>query len=209
MVTKLMSIVLNASELTLNDLHDRFAITRITESTFFSEWCMDLPYLSEVEQMMLDRVQRNFLDQLAARSIIEETVKMVVVSPLLDLAGFYRAPYGIESEVPIQIVISSEDGILQGRIDTLIVQHKLWILAVESKRTQLSIHVALPQAIAYLLATPTPQATVFGLVTNGSEFLFIKFDRTTGLHYDLSNVFSLLNRGNDLYIVAQILKQLG
>ncbi len=204
-----MSIVLNDSELKLNDLHDRFALKRVTEPTFFSEWCTDLPDLNEVEQIMLDRVQQNFLDQLAARSIIEETVKMVIVSPLLDLAGFYRAPYGIESEVPIQVVIPSEDGILQGRIDTLIVQHKLWILAVESKRTQLSIHVALPQAIAYLLATPTDQSTVFGLVTNGSEFIFIKFDRTTGLHYDLSNVFSLLNRGNDLYLVAQILKQLG
>ena len=204
-----MSIVLNASELTLNDLHNRFPITRITEPAFFSEWCTDLLPLSEVEQTMLDRVQRNFLDQLAARSIIEETVKMVVVSPLLDLAGFYRSPYGIESEVPIQIIIPSEDGILQGRIDTLIVQHKLWILAVESKRTQLSIHVALPQAIAYFLATPIDQTTVFGLVTNGSEFIFIKFDRTTGMNYDLSNVFSLLNRGNDLYTVAQILKQFG
>jgi hypothetical protein len=204
-----MSIVLNASELTLNDLHKQFAITRITESAFFPEWCTALPALTEVEQIMLDRVQRNFLDQLAARSIIEETVKMVVISPLLDLAGFYRSPYGIESEVPIQVVIPSEDGILQGRIDTLIVQHKLWILAVESKRTQLSLHVALPQAIAYLLATPIEQTTAFGLVTNGSEFMFIKFDRTTGLHYDLSNIFSLLNRGNDLYIVAQILKQLG
>jgi hypothetical protein len=66
-----------------------------------------------------------------------------------------------------------------------------------------------PQAIAYLLTTPIEQTTAFGLVTNGSEFMCIKFDRTTGLHYDLSNIFSLLNRGNDLYIVAQILKQLG
>lgn len=204
-----MSIVLNASELKLNDLHDRFAIARIKDPTFFSEWCTDLPPLTEMEQILLDRVQQNFLDQLAARSIIEETVKMVILSPLLDLAGFYRSPYGIESEVPIQIAIPTEDGILQGRIDTLIVQHKLWILAVESKRTQLSIHVALPQAIAYLMATPIEQPIVFGLVTNGSEFMFIKFDRTAGLHYDLSNVFSLLNRGNDLYSVAQILKQLG
>jgi hypothetical protein len=204
-----MSIVLNASELKLNDLHDRFDITCINESAFFSEWYTDLPALTEVEQIMLDRVQQNFLDQLAARSIIEETVKMVIVSPLLDLAGFYRSPYGIESEVPIQVIIPSEGGILQGRIDTLIVQHKLWILAVESKRTQLSIHVALPQAIAYLLAAPIEQQIVFGLVTNGSEFIFIKFDRTSGLHYDLSNVFSLLNRGNDLYTVAQILKRVG
>ncbi len=204
-----MSIVLNANELTLNHLTDRFAIVCIKDPAFFSEWCIDLPSLTEMEQRLLDRVQQNFLDQLAARSIIEETVKMVVLSPLLNLAGFYRAPYGIESEVPIQVVIPSEDGRLQGRIDTLIVQHKLWILAIESKWTQLSIHVALPQAIAYLMATPIEQPIVFGLITNGSEFMFIKFDRTAGSHYDLSNVFSLLNRGNDLYTVAQILKQLG
>ncbi len=204
-----MSIVLNASELTLNDLHDRFALSRITEPAFFPEWCRDSTPLTEMEQLLLDRVQHNFLDQLAARSIIEETVKMVVLSPLLDLAGFYRSPYGIESEVPIQVTIPSEDGILQGRIDTLIVQHKLWILAVESKRTQLSLHVALAQAIAYFIATPIEQSIVFGLVTNGSELMFIKFDRTSGLHYDLSNVFSLLKRGNDLYAVVQILKRLG
>ncbi len=204
-----MSIVLNASELTLNDLTDRFAIIRDRGRDFFPEWCTDLPILSEMEQLLLDRVQQNFLDQLAARSVIEETVKMVVLSPLLDLAGFYRSPYEIQSEVSIQVAIPTQDTVLQGRIDTLIVQHKLWILAVESKRTQLSIHVALPQAIAYLIATPIEQSVVFGLVTNGSEFMFIKFDRTSGLHYDLSNIFSLLNRGNDLYTIVQILKQLG
>ncbi len=204
-----MSIVLNASELTLNDLTDRFAIIRDRGHDFFPEWCTDLPILSEMEQRLLDRVQQNFLDQLAARSVIEETVKMVVLSPLLDLAGFYRSPYEIQSEVSIQVAIPTQDTVLQGRIDTLIVQHKLWILAVESKRTQLSIHVALPQAIAYLIATPIEQSVVFGLVTNGSEFMFIKFDRTSGLHYDLSNIFSLLNRGNDLYTIVQILKQLG
>ena len=204
-------------ELKLNDLHDRFSLVRVRDPAFFSEWCTDFPPLTEMEQLLLDRVQQNFLDQLATRSIIEESVKMVVLSPLLDLAGFYRrsmtdrrsSPYGIESEVPIQIVLPTEDGILQGRIDTLIVQHKLWIVAVESKRTQLSIHDAIPQALAYLLASPIEQATVFGLVTNGSEFVFIKFDRSSGLCYDLSNIFSLLNRGNDLYMVSQILKQLG
>ncbi len=36
-----MSIGLNASELTLNDLHDQFALKRITEPAFFPEWCTD------------------------------------------------------------------------------------------------------------------------------------------------------------------------
>jgi hypothetical protein len=79
-----MSIVVNASELTLNDLHDRFALNRITDPAFFPEWCQDLTPLTEMEQLLLDRVQQNFLDQLAARfpfrealpTIIEETVNV-------------------------------------------------------------------------------------------------------------------------------------
>ena len=42
--------------------------------------------------------------------MIEEIVKLVVVAPLLDLAGFYRSPYQIESEYPIQLEIPDEDG---------------------------------------------------------------------------------------------------
>jgi hypothetical protein len=197
--------------LTLDDLHDRFGLVRIQEDAFFPEWLGDDFGLTDWERLFLDRVQANFLDQLAGRLLIEETVKLVIVSPLLDVAGFYRSPYGIESEVPVQVSIRlpEEEGVLQGRIDTLVVRQKLWIAAVESKRTQLSIHCALPQVLAYLMAMPEDQATGFGMVTNGSEFLFVKVDRQVGWRYGLSNVFSLLNRGNDLYSVVGVLKRLG
>lgn len=73
-------------------------------------------------------------------------MKLVVVSPLLDLAGFYSAPYQVESEVTIQLAIpNKEDGLIQGRFDTLIVRRSLWIVLVESKRTQISVHAGIPR----------------------------------------------------------------
>jgi hypothetical protein len=47
----------------------------------------------------------------------------------------------------------------------------------------------------------------FGLVVNGSEFLFLKLQVIDGIpKYATSNLFSMLNQGNDLDRVLQILK---
>ena len=44
---------------------------------------------------------------------------------------------------------------------------------------------------------------------NGGEFIFLKLIRKDKPQYAFSNQFSVLNRGNDLYTVARILKHLG
>ncbi|NJP11064.1 MAG: restriction endonuclease subunit R [Leptolyngbyaceae cyanobacterium RU_5_1] len=202
-----MPQLLNASDLSLLDLQSRFDLQRSPDSNFFAELKTDLPPLTDLEITALTRVQHNFLDQLQSRLLIEETVKLVVVSPLLDLAGFYRSPYQIESEVPIQLEIPDGSAdIVQGRIDTLVVQRSLWIVLVESKRTQISVHTATPQALAYLLSRPNPDHHPgYALVTNGSEFLFLK---QLDHHYAVSNLLSMLNEGNDCDHVLQILKHL-
>ncbi len=203
-----MVAVRSASEITLSDLKQQFQLTRSTDASFFPEWQQDLPSLTKIEMGLLDRVQQNYLDQLEQRFLIEETVKMVVVAPLLDLAGFYRQPFQIESEVPVIVEVPGDDAVIQGRIDTLIVQSQLWVLVVESKRTQLSIQTAIPQALAYLLASPRSQPN-YGLVTNGGEFVFLKLVKQPQPTYAVSNGFSLLNQGNELYRVLQVLKSIG
>lgn len=47
------------------------------------------PALTEVEQWRLDQVRDNYLYQVSDGFLLEETIKMVVLSPLLELAGFY------------------------------------------------------------------------------------------------------------------------
>jgi hypothetical protein len=77
---------------------------------------------------------------------------------------------------------------------------------VESKRTQISIHPAIPQALTYLLSRPYPDYPGYALVTNGSEFLFLK---QLGDRYAQSNLLSMLNADNDCDRVLQLLKHLG
>jgi len=198
-----------ATDATLAQLRDRFGIVRSTNANFFSEGFASQLDITEAEQAVLDRVQQNYLSQLETQSLSEETVKMVVVSPLLDLAGFYRYPFMIDSEVSVEIQELDENGVvLTGRIDTLIVRHQLWILVVESKRSRFSVQTAIPQALSYLLAKPQPQQAGYALITNGGEFLFIKLLSQETATYDFSETFSLLNHGNDLYEVLRISKQI-
>jgi Type I restriction enzyme R protein N terminus (HSDR_N) len=198
-----------AKEVTLAQLRDRFGIARSEDPNFFTEWQVTESTISVAEQTALDRVQQNYLSQLEVQSLNEETVKMVVVSPLLDIAGFYRYPFTIDSEVSIEIQETDEDDVvLTGRIDTLIVRNRLWILVVESKRPRFSVQAAVPQALSYLLAKPQVEEPGYALITNGGEFLFIKLLGQTPPIYDFSDTFSLLNRGNDLSKVLAVLKQI-
>ncbi|MBD1847913.1 hypothetical protein H6F89_31950 [Cyanobacteria bacterium FACHB-63] len=104
--------------------------------------------------------------------MLEEAVKMVVLSPLLDLVGFYQPPFRIQPEKAIEVeVIDPEEGVMiRGEIDVLVVSGQLWVLAIESKMSAFSLNVALPQALSYMLANPSQPC--YGLILNGSDFVF-------------------------------------
>ena len=197
-----------AQILNLHDVKVKFGLKTVEDDQFFREWLDKLPELTELETQFLDRVKANFL-HLAEYPMLESTVKMVVLSPLLDLAGFYRPPFRITAEEPVQISVEDEGEIVQGRIDILVVQEQFWALVIEAKNAQFSLKLAIPQALAYMIGNPHPERPAFGLVTNGSEFIFIKLTKQDTPQYALSDVFSLLNRGNDLYGVLRVLKRLG
>ena len=44
---------------------------------------------------------------------LENSVKMVVISPLLDLAGFYQSPFRIDTESSIEIQTEDEGLIIK------------------------------------------------------------------------------------------------
>jgi hypothetical protein len=52
----------------------------------------------------------------------EEVVKLVVISPLLSLAGFYSPPFRLRTENPIKIALEKNDEEVRGRIDILVLQ---------------------------------------------------------------------------------------
>jgi len=190
-------------------LEEKFSLQQIDNETFFTEWLENLPEISDLEKQYLDRVKFHFLRLIKHPPLSEETVKLVVLSPLLSLAGFYDEPFFIRSELSIEISTEDEGEIIRGRIDVLVIQQQLWLLVIESKRATFSLLEAIPQALAYMLANPNPTKPIFGLVMNGSDFIFLKCSSTNQLQYALSDQFSLLKRENELYQVLRILKKLG
>ena len=49
---------------------------------------------------------------------------------------------------------------------------------------------------------------IFGLVSNGGEFILLKLSKQETAEYDISRIFSLLPRQNELYNVLSFLKQI-
>ncbi|MFN7522182.1 MAG: type I restriction endonuclease, partial [Aphanizomenon sp.] len=182
-------------------LEAKFSLKQTNNEAFFPEWLENLPEISDLEKQYLDKVKLHFLRLAKYPPLSEETVKLVVLSPLLSLAGFYDEPFFIRSESSIEIAVENEDEVIRGKIDVLVIQQQLWLLVIESKRTTFSLLEAIPQALTYMLANPHPTKPLFGLVMNGSDFIFIKFSQINQAQYALSDQFTLLKRENELYQV--------
>ena len=195
-----------AKSVKLADLRAWFGLQRIESDDFFDEWLGDLPELTSGERDRLDQVRRHYL-YLLEYPVMEGVVKMVILSPLLELAGFYDAPFRVSGETEIRVTAQDEGEVIHGNIDILVLQQQFWITVIEAKNSELALTKAIPQALSYMMAAPDADRFGYGLVMNGSDFLFLKLDRRSDPVYGLSDIFSLLNRGNDLVGVLQVLKK--
>lgn len=201
-------LAISKTILTMAAVQQRFGVVPSSDRQFFSEWVSNLPELTPAEIDTLDQIKARFDRHRNQGPLPEGTINQLLISPLLTLAGLYDEPFFVSTEPSLAIELEDRDEVLRGRIDTLIIQQQFWVLVIESKST-LTFSIALPQAIAYMMANPHPERPVYGLITNGDEFMFIKM-LTQGLpQYDLSNVFSLLiPRRNQLYDILQIIRQI-
>jgi predicted type IV restriction endonuclease len=202
----------NARTLTLTDLRHRFGVHLKTSDSDFQEWLIQAPAVSEAEAIALERIRRNYEYLSQEEPPLEEVVKLVVVSPLLDLAGFYQPPFLIKAEVSTTIEVTDDPNIapIIGKIDVLVVQEALWVLVIESKPTRLDVTAGIAQAIAYLLGAPTNQNTLYGMVTNGREVLFLKLERgVQPPQYSRSSTYRLLENIQERQQILQGLKQIG
>ena len=204
------SLSISKTIVSLADLHARLGLWRSGDRNFFTEWSEGLSELNESQQQALDRMKRRFDRHRDQGLLTEGTINLLLVAPLLELAGFYDEPFWVKAERSVEILLpqdEAEDEVLRGRIDALVIQDQFWVLVVESKRT-LSFAAAIPQALTYMMATPDRSKPIFSLVTDGDIFIFIKLDRSSG-EYDLSDTFSLLfNQENKLYGVLKGLNRM-
>lgn len=192
------------------DLQVRFNLCQTEQDDFFPEWYENLPDLTDLEIRDLDRIQARYHYHRLSGPLLEGRVNLVIVSPLLHVAGFLDRPFRIKS--PESVVLNIEDPdqtVIQGMIDVLVVQEHLWVLVVESKRTSIPVTSALPQILAYMMANSSQDQPTFGLATNGDSFIFIKLTQRGIPQYDVSDAFLLLPRRNRFDQVLRILKRLG
>ena len=188
----------------LAEAETQFGLARTDNPLFFPEWSSDLPELSTAEQQRLDLVKQRYLYHRQYGHLLEGAVNFIVISPLLEMAGFYDPPFHLRSEASVRLELKDDnEKVYQGRIDSLIVQEHFWIILVESKRTSFSVDVALPQAISYMAADP--EQPTFGLVSDRAYSIFVKLHQS---QYSFSDDFSLNRRRNELYDVLKVMNRL-
>ena len=198
---------IQAKNLNLSQLEENFGLIRSPDVQFFPEWQLDLPELSKAEKQILDEVKVEFA-YLSQQDVLEPIVKLVVLSPLLRMAGFFLPPFRITAEKQVELVTEDEELVVRGLIDLLVFRDQIWVVTIEAKRAEFSLKVALPQVLLYMMASPSRHSTQFGLVTNGSEFRFVKLLKQETPLYATSKLMAI-DDNEDLYTVAQVLKRLG
>lgn len=199
---------LKAQRIDLRYLIDKFSLQRIRDDQFFWEWQTNLPELTDIEKQELDRVQEGYFNLVEYPPLLENVVKLTIVSPLLFIAGLYLSPFDIKAEKSLEILAEDETVIIEGRIDILVLKQNFWVTVIESKQTAFSIEEGLAQILTYMLADPNPETPTFGMITNGVNFRFVKLVREETPKYALSDEFVIDNRGNELYNVLKIIKRL-
>jgi len=179
-----MSQPIHASDISLHDLETQFCLQRTFDENFFSEWQGDLPEITDLDKQLLDRLKAGYFNLIKYPPLLEDTVKMAVLGPLLYFAGFYLYPFHTKSEYSVKI--SNRDGevIVDGKIDVLVLKEQFWIMVIESKQAAFSIN-------------KNQEKPCFGMITTGGSFVFIKLVKSEMPQYALSRVFELNNPGND------------
>ncbi len=206
-----MSRAISVEKLTLRDLKKEFQLQISGDAEFFLEWQRDLPVLSEFEHQRLDRIYATYLNH-NQDSIMEESLKILILSPLMDLADLFLPPFYFSAEEHVQISFKDDKKTYRGRIDLLVLLDQMWVLVVESKRQALSLSVGIPQVLTYMVSNlrNEPRSNpLYGMVSNGSNFVFLKMALLDGHPVYAKSKELLLEEEADRTQILQILKQMG
>ncbi len=162
----------------LAEVHQRFGFQRSYGDRF--ESVLTLESLTEFELAEVLQIRDDFDRYLVGDRISEGMVKVLSLFPLLRLADFYRYPIELKLEESIApIEVKDEDVVVTGRLDALAVASAgnkaeaalFWVLLVEAKNSEISAMAGLPQLLTYAFEQLQRQGRMWGLVTNGLDYL--------------------------------------
>jgi hypothetical protein len=200
--------IIQAENITLRELITFYGLQLVEDDQFFPEWQDNLPELTDLEKQLLDQIKAGYINLRNYPPLLENTVNTAVLSPLLFVGKFYLPPFHIKLEKSVEIATEDAGTIIKGRIDFLLLQEQFWVTVIESKQVAYSVEAGLDQILAYMLATPQREKPVFGMITSGGSFIFIKLVKGETPQYTTFDIFDIRNRGKELYSVLSILKRL-
>lgn len=202
-------VTLQAKNLTLNEVHQLLDLQPSVQRVRFTD-VLNLPDLTEWEMAEMAQIQIDFQAYWQAGKVLEGQVQLLVLAPLLRLAGYYRSPIQLSLEQAIaEIMLDDEDTKITGRLDLLAARRDavtpLWVLVVESKNSQVDALNGLPQLLTYASQSLTSQESVWGLATNGFSYYFVRLISGETLSYQLLPELNLLDSDRAL-VLLQVLK---
>lgn len=199
---------IQAKDVTLEELKTIFGLQLVRDEIFFREWQDDLPEITDFQKQQLDQIKAGYFNLLEHPPMLEKTISLSIISPLLFAGEFYLHPFYIKPEQSVEISEEDEGVIIKGSLDTLVLKDRLWLMVIEAKRASFSIEAGLPQILAYMLANPNPEKPIYGAIGTGGSFIFVKLVNGESPRYATSKGYLTRNPGNELYDVLRILKRL-
>lgn len=200
-----MQVAVTETITTIAEAERRFSLSRSNSQDFFRECQGELVEINSSDRNNLEVIWQRYIYHRSHGHLLKSTVMLLLISPLLTVAGLYDPPFRIKAEESVQIKVRDSEETLQGRIDVLVIRDRLWIIVLESKKTMLSVWSALPQTLAYLMASPNIDGSTFGMLTNGDDIVFVKLEKN---QYAMSQVFAPLVNQSELAIACQILRKI-
>ncbi|MBN3958512.1 restriction endonuclease subunit R [Nostoc sp. NMS8] len=191
-----MTLTVEASSLSLNDVHRLLKLEKLSSGSFTD--FLTLEPLSEFEQQDLLRIRSEFERYLSVGKISEGLVKFITIAPLMRLAGFYDVPIRLTMEDSIAIAVEDEDRRITGRMDILAINNPqsmiappFWVVVIETKNSAVEVGEGLPQLLTYAFKSLDQQPSVWGLVTNGLRYQFVYLRDEQQPTYQLMPLLSL------------------
>jgi hypothetical protein len=193
---------LRASNLTLEEVSQLLKFEEQIEDVAFSD-ILSLENLTEIEKQELVQIRNDFRPYLRGKAS-EGQVKALTTFPLLRLAGFYHYPIKINVEEGIDNIIieleEDENKIIRGRLDILLINNTapnnnnkdFWVLIIEAKESAVEVRQGLPQLLTYTYKSLQQQSSIWGLATNGVQYLFVNIKQGNPATYQLMPELNLM-----------------
>jgi hypothetical protein len=206
-------LTLKTSKLTLGDVQRHLRFQEQLEDVSFTD-ILALETVSDAEKLELVQIRNDFRPYLIEDKASEGQVKVLTLFPLLRLAGFYRYPIKIMVEEGINnIILVDEDKTITGRFDIVTVNRAIstvndisfWILVIEAKESGIEVRQGLPQLLTYAYNSLERQPSVWGLVTNGLQYMFVYLRQGTNPTYQIMPMLDLMYSKSAINLL-QVLK---